>query len=102
MELNFDDDSLKPFEVLKKIELFFPDSINVKKVFDRFDWVHNNSLCRETLRYLAQQNLISRVDETNYKIEDAGRAAIRAGSIEKYLEKINAEKSKMDDLKALQ
>ena len=35
MELNFDDDSLKPFEVLKKIELFFPDSINVKEVFDR-------------------------------------------------------------------
>ena len=42
------------------------------------------------------------MDEANYKIEDAGRAAIRDGSIEKYLEKINEEKSKMDDLKVLQ
>ncbi len=102
MESDFDDVSLTPFEVLRKIDKVFPDSISVKAIFDNFDWVNNNPLCRETLRYLAQENLISKVDETNYQIEDIGRAAIKEGSLEKYFEKIGAEKIKRDDLKALQ
>ncbi len=102
MESDFYEVSLTPFEVLRKIDKAFPDSISIKTIFDNFDWVNNNPLCMETLRYLAQEKLISKVNETNYQIGDSGRAAIKEGSLEKYLEKINAENATRDGLKALQ
>ncbi|MCO5239716.1 MAG: hypothetical protein M9904_06645 [Chitinophagaceae bacterium] len=102
MESDFGEVSLTPFEILRKIDKVFPDNISIKTIFDNFDWVNNNLICMEIVQYLAQENLISKVSETNYQIKDAGRAAIKEGSLEKYFEKINAEKTKMDELKALQ